>query len=99
MEPSVIVRKIAEGFNQVARYCDDYNQPEGFLAVFVDDDISILLDIESSYSFKYFTVGGNVIYYVEINIAERPSASKSGKAKQIHIPSSQLTELIEEESV
>ena len=31
---SKVLRKIAEGFNQVARYCNDYNEPQGFLAVF-----------------------------------------------------------------
>ena len=94
--PSAITRKIAEGFNQVARYCDDFNQPEGFLTVFVDDDRSILIDLEQNDGFRYFNIGGNIIYYSEINIAERPSASESGKARQIHITSEKLVEEINE---
>ena len=89
---SEIVRKIAEGFNQIARYCEDFNQHEGFLAIFVHDDISIMLDVEQNDSFRYFRIGGNVIYYVEVNISDRPSASKSGKTKQIHISQGELIE-------
>jgi hypothetical protein len=91
---SSITRKIVEGFNQVARYCDDYNQPQGFLAVFVNDDISIRVDLEQNDTFRYFKVGGFIIYYIEINIADRPSASKSGKAKQHTISAEQLTKEI-----
>jgi hypothetical protein len=92
---SEIVRKIAAGFNQVYRYCNDYSQPEGFLAVFVDDDISILLDVEQGDIFRYFKVGGHIVYLIEINVVERPSASKSGKIRQIHITKDMLTEQIE----
>lgn len=94
--PSEITRKIAEGFNQVARYCADYNQTIGFLAVFVNDNISILVDLDQSATFRFFKIGGYQIYYIEINIADRRSASTSGKAKQIHIPRATLVEEIEE---
>lgn len=94
--PSDIARKIAEGFNQVARYCGDYNQPEGFLAVFVNDDISIHIEIEQSDVFRFFKIGGHVIYYIEINVSQRPSASKSGKAKRIPITEDMLTKAVEE---
>lgn len=83
--PSEITRKISRGFNQVARYCSDYNQPEGFLAVFVDDDMAILIDLEQNGGTRYLKVGGYTIYYIEINISARPSASKAGRAKQITI--------------
>lgn len=90
MPRSEITRKIAEGFHQIARYCNDYNQPEGYLAVFVNDDISILLDVEQSGAFRFFKIGGHVIYYIDINISHRPSASKSGKANQVHISQDDL---------
>lgn len=93
---SDIRRKIAEGFNQVARYCTDYLQPEGFLAVFVNDDVSILIDVEQHDAFKSFKIGGSIIYYIEINISERRSASKAGKAKQVHITRDELIQKIEE---
>lgn len=94
--PSEIKRKIAEGFNQVARYCDDYNQPEGFLTLFVDDDVAILVDLEQSSGFRYFKVGGYIVYYIEINISDRPSASTAGKARQVQISGAELIEHIED---
>jgi hypothetical protein len=94
--PSEITRNIAEGFNQVARYCNDYNQPEGFLTIFVNDDVAILIDLEQNSGFRYFKVGSHIIYYIEINIAERPSASKSGKARQISISANELIEHIKD---
>lgn len=92
---SEITRKIAGGFNQVARYCEDYDQHDGFLAVFVDDDLSLLIDSAESDSFRYFRIGGSIIYFIEVNVAKRPSASKSGKARQIHITEADLMHEIE----
>ncbi len=92
---SEIVNKLGKGFNQVARYCVDHNQYEGFLAVFVNDDVSILVDLEQNDNFRFLKIGGNVIYYVEINISERLSASKSGKAEQISISRNELFAEIE----
>lgn len=93
---SAVIRKIAEGFNQVARYCADFNQPEGFLGVFVNDDISIQIELEQSSGYRYFKVGGSIIYYIEMNIADRPSASKSGKAKQYIISANELSQEIQD---
>jgi|GEM_PF-1313527 len=92
---SIIIKKIASGFNQVARYCEDYNQHQGFLVVFIDDDIVVTIDIEQSDGFKYFKVGGNIIYYLEVNISLRASASKSGKATPVHISQDDLTTVLE----
>lgn len=88
--PSTVKKKIAEGLNQVSRYCNDFNQFEGFLAVFVDDDIAIQIEIDQTDGYRYVKVGGHIIYYIEINISQRPSASKSGKAKQISISKAEL---------
>lgn len=93
---SDVIRKIADGFNQVARYCNDYNQPEGFLAIFVNDDITLLVELEQNDGFRFFRVGGCIIYYIEINMAERPSASKSGKSKQINVSAAELIGQIED---
>lgn len=94
--PSEITRKIAEGFNQVGRYCNDYNQAEGFLAVFINDDVSVLVDVELDNVFRFFKIGGHVIYYIDINIANRASASKSGRAKQIQISQDMLIGKLED---
>lgn len=94
--PSTIKRKIAEGFNQVSRYCNDFNQFEGFLAIFVDEDITIQIDIDQIDGYRYIRFGGYIIYYIEINISQRLSASKSGKAKQISISREELLHNIAE---
>lgn len=95
-QPSSITKKIADGLNQVARYCNDYNQYEGHLAVYVDDDISLQIEMLKADGNQYFKIGNHIIYYTEMNIADRPSASKSGKAKQIIITEDELHSLIEE---
>lgn len=87
---STIVKKIAEGFNQVARYCHDFNQQEGFLAIYVNDNISIDVELQIANGFSFCKVGSKVIYYVEINIADRPTASKSGKPKPIIITNDEI---------
>jgi len=88
--PSTILRKIAEGFNQVARYCNDFNETEGFLGVFVNADIAINIELNEEAGFSYIKIGNINIYYVEINIAQRPSASKVGKPNLVTISSSEL---------
>jgi hypothetical protein len=91
-----IIRKIAEGSNQVARYCNDYNERDGFLVVFVNDNLSIMLDFEQQESYRFIQIGGCIIHLVTVNIASLPSASKAGKARQIHISREQLTQKFDE---
>jgi hypothetical protein len=96
VDRSYVVRKIAEGFTQVMRYCEDYNQSIGFLGVFINADVAIHIELEENYDFRYFKIGGKSIYYTEINIAERPSASKAGKANEISISHEDLANEIQE---
>ena len=93
--PSKIIRQLAGGFNQVKIYCSDHNQAEGFLIVFVNADISIDIKLEQDNSFSYLKIGEYIIYYVEINISDRLSASKLGKAKIISIARDKLTKAIQ----
>ena len=86
--------KLASGFHQVARYCSDFNVAEGFLVNFVANKTRIRLDLSSSDGFPFVQVGSKMIYYIEVNIAEEPSASKSGKATEIEIGRDELISLI-----
>lgn len=94
--PSEMLRKIAEGFNQVSRYCDDFNEPEGFLVPFICSPTSIRLELEESDGLRFFMLGGKKIYYLSVNIADLPSASKSGKASEVTISAKDLIETISE---
>lgn len=82
---SAITKKLADGFHQVSRYCNDFNEPNGYLVVFNCSKKRIRLDLENSDGFPYINIGGCLVYYLEIRIADEPSASKSGKAEELVI--------------
>lgn len=90
---SAIIQKISSGFHQVMRYCEDYNEPEGFLVTFLNTDKRISLEISETDGFPFFTIGSKVIYHIFINICDEQSASKSGKAEEVIISSSELKEI------
>jgi hypothetical protein len=87
---SATVERIAAGFHQVYRYCEDYNEPEGFLVVFQRSSLRVTPDLEEADGLKYFKLGGRVIYYLAVHISDEPTASKSGKAEDIFIPREEL---------
>lgn len=87
---SEIVKKLAAGFHQVMRYCEDYNEPEGFLVTFLNTNKRINLELSETDSFPFITIGSKTIYHMFINICEEVSASKSGKADEIIISLDEL---------
>lgn len=87
---SEIVRKLSTGFHQVMRYCEDYNEPEGFLVTFLNTNKRINLELPEADSFSFITIGSKTIYHMFINICEEVSASKSGKADEIIISLDEL---------
>lgn len=87
--------KLTWGFNQVSRYCTDYNEPEGFLVAFKRCATHIRLELENSDGFPFMTLGGKTIYYLEVEIADLPSASKSKKATEVIIKADELLHLEE----
>lgn len=91
---SEIVRKISSGFHQVFRYCEDYNEYEGYLVTFVNLDKRIDFELEEVDGIKIFRLGSKVIYHLFVDITDSPSASKSGKAEEILI---KRDELVKEE--
>jgi hypothetical protein len=95
---SSVLNKLASGFHQVARYCNDFNVSEGFLVNFVANTTRIRLTLDSLDGFPYLHVGNKIIYYIEVNIADEPSASKSGKATEIELSKEELISSIEVQS-
>jgi hypothetical protein len=92
--PSKIREKVAAGFNQVARYCDDYNESEGFLVVFTCTNMRIRVDLDEADGLRHLSVGGKTIYFLSINIADLPSASKAGQSREVIIPAQDLITLV-----
>ena len=92
---SVIVEKLASGFHQVVRYCEDYNEPEGFLVSFVRSPKRISLDLQESDGLRFLKLGGKTIYHLSIQISDEPSASKVGKADEVIVASQELSLKVE----
>lgn len=95
---SSIRNKLASGFHQVARYCNDFDVSEGFLVNFVANTTRIRLALDTLDNFPYLEVGNKIIYYIEVNIADELSASKSGKATEIELTKDELISSITDES-
>ena len=93
--PSVIKKKISDGFHQVYRYCNDFNVHQGFLVNFVSTTSRINLDLKSIDGFPYINIGNKNIYYIEICIGDETSASKSGKATTLEINYNDLKKEVE----
>lgn len=88
---SIIRDKLAAGSHQVTQYCADYNEPEGFLIIFNRSGTRITIDgLGSADGFFYITIGGKTIYHIEINIADSPSASRLGTAREVVITLEEL---------
>lgn len=91
---SGITKKLASGFHQVHRYCEDYNEDAGYLVTFNKAESKISIDLDELHGFNYLKFGGKVIYHIFINLAFLPSASKSGKAEEVLISQQDLTDQI-----
>jgi hypothetical protein len=88
--PSEIKRKLAKGFHQIFQYCNDFNEPAGYLVVFSESPLRLLIELEEQDSWRLLRLGGRQIYYVEISIADTPSASQLGRADEVTISKSDL---------
>ncbi len=91
---SDIIKKLAGGFHQVHRYCEDYNEGTGYLVTFNQSESKISLDLHELHGFNYLKYGGKIIYHIFINLAFLPSASKSGKAEEVIIGMEELIDQI-----
>ena len=85
-----IKRKLAKGFHQVMKYCEDYNEPEGFLVTFNNTNKRISLNIEEIDGIPFMQLGSKIIYHIFINIKQEPSASKLGIGKELTIEKKEL---------
>ena len=83
-------RKLSYGFHQVAHYCQDFNEPLGYLVVFLADRKSPALPLTVQDGFSFLEVNGKLVYYVPVAIADAPSASKAGRAEEVAISMADL---------
>jgi len=88
--PSEYKRKLGHGFHQVARYCHDFNEPVGYLVVFLADNKTPMLPLAVQDGFSFLEVNGKNVYYVPVAIADAPSASRAGRAEEVAISMSDL---------
>ncbi|HXX23493.1 MAG TPA: hypothetical protein VEO19_10105 [Terriglobia bacterium] len=93
---STIRDRIASGFHQVARYCEDFREPEGFLVSFIRSPKRISLELEESDGLSFLKLGGKAVYYLAVQISDEPSASKSGKADEVIIARGELVSPVPE---
>ncbi|HMD86778.1 MAG TPA: hypothetical protein VKO18_18975 [Terriglobia bacterium] len=93
---STIRDQMNSGFHQVARYCEDYREPEGFLISFIRTSKRISVELEESDGLRFLKLGGKTIYYLPVQISDEPSASKSGKAEEVIITKEELVSLVME---
>jgi hypothetical protein len=93
---SEIVKKLTDGFHQVYRYCDDFNESNGFLVAFVRTTKRLALELEESDGARFLRLGGKTIYYIEVHISDEPSASRSGQAEEIQISRGELIATVED---
>lgn len=80
---SELKRKLVSGFHQVARYCDDYNEPSGYLVAFSESRLRLALELEEADGWPVLQLGARAVYFVEIWITDSPSASKLGRAEEL----------------
>ena len=83
-------RKLASGFHQVVRYCEDYNEPAGYLVGFDESPRRLHLELDETDGWHYLSLGGKVVYYLGISIAALPSASRAGRAEEINVTADDL---------
>jgi len=83
-------RKLASGFHQVTRYCEDYNEPTGYLVGFDESPRRLHLELDETDGWQYLSLGGKGVYYLGISIAALPSASKAGRAEEINVTADDL---------
>jgi hypothetical protein len=89
-KPYDIKRKLRDGFNQVCQYCNDFNEPAGYLVVFFESPLRLSIELEAQDGWRLLRLGGRQIYYVEVLIDKSPSASKLGRAEEVTISKSDL---------
>jgi hypothetical protein len=89
-KPSDIKSTLKHGFHQVFQYCDDFNEPAGYLVVFSESRRRLVIELEEQDGWRLLRLGGRQIYYVEVSIADTPSASKLGRADEVKISKSDL---------
>ncbi|MCZ2268629.1 MAG: McrC family protein [Ignavibacteriales bacterium] len=94
-----VVNLLKSAFHQVFVYCQMYNEPDGFLVIFMNDNKRISMDLEQIDGLGYFKIGGKIIYPILITITDEDWASKLGEATELNISKDELKTEIKSEEV
>lgn len=85
-------RTIAAGIRQVATYCRAHSEPVGYLLVYATTPFDVVFaDGSNDDGFRCVRMGECTVYYVDVNIADGPSASRKYKAPEIVITRDDLS--------
>lgn len=95
---AAILRKLAGGAHQVARYCEDFNEPSGYLVCFSDTPRQICLPVSESDGWPYLQVGSKTVYLLIVSIADLPSASRAGRAEEFVFNEEELKRCLDGQS-
>ena len=88
---STIRDQMNSGFHQVARYCEDYRHPEGFLISFIRTSKRISMELEESDGLRLVKLmGEDYLLSAYTDFQMNPLPSKSGKAEEVVITKEEL---------
>lgn len=87
---SDVARTLRGGFHQVMKYCEDYNEPYGFLVTFTESPSRIALSADESDGMPYLSIGARTIFHTVIGISDEPSASRLGTAQEFQISADEM---------
>lgn len=90
LEDSKLKSKLSNGFHQVYRYCEDFNEPSGFLVPFLVGSRRLALELQEADGLRFLTIGSKTIYYLEIAIGAEPAASRSGRPNELAVSAADL---------
>lgn len=76
---------LARGFHQVARYCATKNESWGVLAAYLNTEQYPAPELERADGLAFLTINSVRIYFVMIDIFDRPSGSKLEAAAEVRI--------------
>ncbi|TNF24096.1 MAG: hypothetical protein EP329_25920 [Deltaproteobacteria bacterium] len=75
---------LVKGFRQVLDYCRDKQEPVGYLAVFVLDDLRFEFEsAETDDAFPCLRLDGTTVYYVFVDLADHPKTASARPKPQV----------------
>lgn len=87
---------ITSGFNQIHTYCNNHNEPFGYLIIFKVDETDLKFELKlTNDKIPYLTYNNKTYYFMVIDLFKGKSASKKGGLKVKAISEAELIKVIE----